>query len=43
MTYESGADKFRDQVDDPCDAVQRTPLDDLDLSGTGLTAEQLAA
>ena len=43
VTYESGADKFRDDVDDPRDSIQRIRLDDLDLSGTGLTVDQLTS
>ena len=48
VTYESNAQKYKgkyeDNVGKPPEntSIQRIALDDLDLSGTGVTAQQLA-
>ncbi|MBN8227852.1 hypothetical protein JYK02_10045 [Corallococcus macrosporus] len=41
VTYESGSDKYRDNVDEPREHIQRIPLEDLDLEAACLTAQQL--
>lgn len=41
VTYESGADKYKDKVDSPREHIQRIPLELLDLESVGLTPEEL--
>lgn len=41
VTYESGADKYRDNVAKPREHIRRIPLERLDLDKAGLTPEQL--
>lgn len=41
VTYESGSHKYRDNVDEPREHLQRIPLEDLDLEAACLTEEQL--
>jgi hypothetical protein len=41
VTYESGADKYDQEVDVPRKHIQRIPLEDLDLESVGLTPEDL--
>ncbi|RKH64616.1 hypothetical protein [Corallococcus llansteffanensis] len=41
VTYESGSDKYRDNVDNPREHIQRIPLEELDLEAACLTPEQL--
>jgi hypothetical protein len=41
VTYESGAEKYRDHVKRPHGAIQRIPLTSLALDGTGLTVDSL--
>ncbi|MDY7231886.1 hypothetical protein [Hyalangium rubrum] len=41
VTYESGSDKYKDDVDHPREHIQRIPLDELDLDAAGLTPEDL--
>ncbi|HYI00246.1 hypothetical protein [Hyalangium sp.] len=41
VTYESGADKYKDDVKNPREHIQRIPLDELDLDEAGLTPEDL--
>ena len=43
VTYESGADKYRDNVAPPREHIRRIPLERLDLDKAGLTPEQLAS
>ncbi|RYZ40481.1 MAG: hypothetical protein EOO71_15915 [Myxococcaceae bacterium] len=41
VTYESGSHKYKDNVKEPRDHIQRIPLEDLDLEAAGVTPEQL--
>ncbi|WP_224241475.1 hypothetical protein [Hyalangium gracile] len=41
VTYESGSDKYKDDVETPREHIQRIPLDRLDLEAAGLTPEDL--